>query len=89
VRFEWDSEKAAESLRKHGVSFDEAATVFFDPLSMTIPDPEHSIGERRFITMGGSSTGRVLVVAHTERGSTIRIISARSASASERKRYET
>ena len=89
MRFEWDSEKAAENLRKHRISFDEAATAFFDPLSMTVPDPDHSVGERRFITMGASSGGRLIVVAHTERGSTLRIISARLASASERKRYET
>jgi len=87
MRFEWDSEKAAEILRKHRISFDEAATAFFDPLSRTIPD--HSVGERRFITMGASSGGRLVVVAHTEHGSTLRIISARLASASERKRYET
>ena len=89
MRFEWDSEKAAENLRRHRVSFDEAATAFFDPLSMTVPDPDHSVGERRFITMGASSSGRLLVVAHTERGSTLRIISARLAGASERNRYET
>ena len=89
MRFEWASEKAAENLRKHRVSFDEAASAFFDPLSMTVPDPDHSVRERRFITMGASSGGRLLIVAHTERGSTLRIISARSASASERKRYET
>lgn len=89
MRFEWDGGKAAENLRKHRISFDEAATAFFDPLSMTVPDPDHSAGERRFITMGASSGGRLLVVSHTERGSTLRIISARFASASERKRYET
>ena len=89
MRFEWDSGKAAENLRKHRISFDEAATAFFDPLSMTVSDPDHSVGERRFITMGASSGGRLLVVSHTERGSTLRIISARLASASERKRYET
>ena len=89
MRFEWDSEKAAENVRKHRVAFDEAATAFFDPLSMTVPDPDHSVEERRFITMGASSGGRLVVVAHTERGSTLRIISARLASASERKRYET
>ena len=89
MRFEWDSEKATENVRKHRVSFDEAATTFFDPLSMTVPDPDHSVGERRFITMGASSGGRLVVVAHTERGSTLRIISARLASAPERKRYET
>lgn len=54
MRFEWDSEQAAENLRKHRVLFDEAATAFFDPLSMTVPDPDHSVGERRFITMGAS-----------------------------------
>jgi len=89
MRFEWDSEKAAENLRKHRVSFDEAATAFFDPLSMTVPDPDHSVGERRFITMGASSGGWLIVVAHTERGSSLRIICARLASAPERKRYET
>ncbi len=89
MRFEWDSEKAAENLRKHRISFDEAATAFFDPLSMTVPDPDHSVRERRFVTMGASSSGRLIVVSHTERGSTLRIISARLASASERKRYET
>jgi uncharacterized DUF497 family protein len=89
MRFEWDSEKAAANVRKHRVSFDEAATAFFDPLSMTVPDPDHFVGERRFITMGASSGGRLVVVAHTERSSTLRIISARLAGASERKRYET
>lgn len=88
MRFEWDSEKAAETFRKHRVSFDEATTVFFDPLSMTVLDPDHSVGERRFITMGASSDGRLIVVAHTERGPILRIISARLASAPERKRYE-
>jgi uncharacterized DUF497 family protein len=71
------------------VSFDEAATIFFDVLSVTIPDPDHSVGERRFVTIGSSSKGRLLVVAHTERGSTLRIITARLASATERKRHET
>ena len=89
MRFEWDSEKAVENLRKHRVSFDEAATAFFDPLSVTVPDPDHSVRERRFISMGTTSNGRLVVVAHTERGSTLRIISARLASASERNRYET
>lgn len=89
MRFEWDSEKAAENLRKHRISFDDAATAFFDPLSMTVPDPDHSVGERRFISIGTTSAGSLVVVAHTEAGSAIRIISARPASASERKRYET
>jgi uncharacterized DUF497 family protein len=89
MQFEWDRGKAEANRRKHRVSFDEAATVFFDPLSMTIPDPDHSAGEARFLTLGASSKGRVLVVAHTEEGSVLRIISARVASASERKRHES
>ncbi len=89
MRFEWDRAKAEANRRKHRVSFDEAATVFFDPLSVTIADPDHSSTERRFATMGVSSSGRLLVVAHTEREFVLRIISARPASAGERKRYET
>ena len=89
MRFQWDRDKAEVNLRKHRVSFDEAATIFFDPLSVTIPDPDHSVGEQRFITVGSSSRGRLLVVAHTERRSTLRIINARPASATERKRHET
>jgi uncharacterized DUF497 family protein len=89
MRFEWDRAKADANRRKHRVSFDEAATIFFDPLSATIPDPDHSAGERRFLTIGSSSKGRLLVVAHTERGDVLRIISARPASAAERKRHET
>ena len=89
MRFEWDRAKAEANRRKHRVSFDEATSVFFDPLSMTIADPDHSAGEGRFITMGNSSKGRLLVVAHVERGAVLRIISARPASASERKRHET
>jgi uncharacterized DUF497 family protein len=89
MRFEWDRDKAEANFRKHRISFDEAATSFFDPLSVTIPDPDHSTGERRFITIGSSSRGRLLVVAHTERGSTLRIITARPAGATERKRHES
>jgi uncharacterized DUF497 family protein len=89
MRFEWDRGKAEANLRKHRVSFDEAATVFFDTLSVTIPDPDHSIAERRFVTMGVSTMGRLVVVAHTERGNTLRIITARLASAAERKGYES
>ncbi|MEP9411236.1 MAG: BrnT family toxin [Candidatus Brocadia sp.] len=89
MRFEWDREKAKKNLRKHRVSFDEAMTVFYDPLSATFNDPDHSIDEERFITIGYSSHGRLLVVSHTERGKTIRIISARSATAHERKRHES
>ena len=88
MRFEWDSAKAVENLTKHGVSFQEAATVFRDPLSATGADPDHSIGEERFITFGVSTSGRLLVVAHTEDGDTFRIITARPATAAERKIYE-
>jgi len=68
MRFEWSREKAEANLGKHRIAFDEAATIFFDPLSVTIPDPDHSVGERRLIKQGNSSRGRLLVVAHTERG---------------------
>ena len=88
MQFEWDTAKAAENLAKHGVSFEEAATVFRDTLSATGADPDHSVGEERFITFGVSTSGRLLVVAHTERGDTIRIISARPATPGERKIYE-
>ena len=77
MRFEWNALKAAGNLRKHGVSFDEAASAFFDPLSATGDDPDHSLAERRFVTFGMSSSGRLLVVAHTERNEAIRIITAR------------
>jgi len=88
LQFEWDPAKAAENLAKHGVSFEEAATVFRDTLSATGPDPDHSVGEERFITFGVSTSGRLLIVAHTEHGDTIRIISARPAKSGERKIYE-
>lgn len=88
MQFEWDPAKAAENLAKHGVSFEEAATVFRDALSATGPDPDHSVGEERFITFGFSTSGRLLVVAHTEHGDIIRIISARLATAGERTIYE-
>lgn len=86
--FEWDPEKAALNRRKHRVSFEEAVTVFYDPLSATFDDAEHSTGEQRLITIGFSSQGRLLVVSHTERGDALRIISARRATAHERKRHE-
>jgi uncharacterized DUF497 family protein len=89
VRFEWHRAKAEENLRKHRVSFDEAVTVFYDPLSATFDDREHSADETRFITIGYSARGRLLVVAHTERGARVRIIIARRATARERKRHET
>jgi uncharacterized DUF497 family protein len=87
--FEWDRDKAEKNIRKHKVSFDEAVTVFYDPLSATFDDPDHSDDEQRFITIGYSSQGRLLVVSHTEREEIIRIISARSATAHERKRHES
>ena len=88
MRFVWDPAKAAENLAKHGVSFEEASTVFRDPLSQTGRDPDHSLGEERFIVFGLSTNGQLLVVAHAERNDTIRIISARPATASERTIYE-
>jgi len=88
LNFEWEEEKAKANLKKHRVSFDEATTVFIDPLSITIPDPDHSVDEQRHIDIGSSDKGRVLVVAYTERGSNIRIISCRKATPSERKLYE-
>lgn len=88
MQFEWDPRKASSNLRKHGVSFDEAATVFLDDLSLTGDDPDHSASEDRYVTFGVSSAGRLLVVAHTERGDRTRIITARPATRSERKLYE-
>ena len=89
AEFEWDTEKAESNLRKHEVSFEEAATVFFDQLSLTIPDPLHSGEENRFVTTGLSNQQRQLVVVHSESDNKIRIISARLATASERKKYES
>ena len=86
--FEWDAKKARTNLAKHGVTFEEAATVFGDPLSLTIPDPAHSRVESRFIIIGQSHQRELLVVVHTERGDNIRVISARRASKRERKAYE-
>ena len=77
--FEWDEEKAKENLKKHKVSFEEAKTVFGDPFLMTFPDPEHSESEQRYLNIGSSSKGRVLIVIHTERHRNIRIISCRKA----------
>ena len=89
MRFAWDPAKADENLRAHGVSFQEATTVFGDPLAGTIPDPDHSVGEERLVTVGQSNTAQLIVVCHLEQGDTIRIISARRATAHERKEYET
>jgi uncharacterized protein len=88
VNFEWDLHKAARNLRKHGVSFPEAVTIFGDPLALTYDDPDHSVVERRFITVGMSSARRVLIVAHADRGENIRIVSARKATRRERIHYE-
>ena len=86
--FEWDSAKARQNLMKHGVSFDEAQSVFFDPVSITVADPDHSLEESRFIINGLSIRGRQLVVVHTDRDGKIRIISARMANRLEREIYE-
>ena len=87
--FEWDLQKEKLNIAKHGVSFAEVMTVFADPLELTIADPGHSTTEFRFISMGVSSANRLLVVAYTERGERIRIISARPTTARERKQYES
>ena len=88
-RFHWDPAKARANLKKHDVSFEEAATAFGDPLSLTIVDPEHSTREEsRFILLAQSASGRLLVVAHTETGDDIRLISARLATRRERQSYE-
>jgi uncharacterized protein len=88
MEFEWDKEKAAGNLKKHKVGFDEASTIFGDTLSKTFADPDHSIDEDRYITIGVSDRGRVLILSHTNRGDRIRIISARVATRRERKTYE-
>jgi len=88
VRFEWDRRKAARNLARHGVSFEDAATALRDPLSVIGADPDHSLTEERFVTFGVSASGRFLVVATTERGDTIRIISARPMTSGERTIYE-
>jgi uncharacterized protein len=88
VEFEWDPRKAAKNFRKHRISFNEAATVFGDSLGTTVLDPDHSLAENRYITVGRSSRGRLVMVAYTERGERIRIISARDLTRAERKAYE-
>ena len=88
LNFEWDEEKAEANVKKHRVSFDEATTVFIDPFSVTIHDRDHSVDEQRYIGLGSSDKGRILVVVYTERGSNVRIISCRKATSSERKLYE-
>ncbi len=88
LSFEWNEEKAKSNRLKHSISFDEASTVFADSLSLTIRDPAHSQAEDRFVTLGISHRGKLLVVVHTARGDNIRIISARAASRRERRTYE-
>lgn len=86
-QFEWDRNKAARNLDKHQVSFDEAATVFDDPLFITVVDDEHSLDEERYITLGLSNRGRLVMVAHTDRQGWIRLISARKATRNEEQFY--
>lgn len=89
MQFEWDPEKAISNEAKHGVSFDEASSVFGDPLATTVPDPDHSKTEEWFLTTGLSTRQRVLIVWHTNRGETIRIIGAREATSHERRIYKS
>jgi uncharacterized DUF497 family protein len=86
--FEWDQRKAATNERKHGVAFDEAATIFGDALAVLLRDPDHSLGEERYLLLGTSTRGRLLVVAYAERPPRTRLISARPATRRERKTYE-
>lgn len=88
LQVEWDVRKAASNLRKHGVSFEEAKSVLDDPLSQFVPDHDHSVGESRFCAVGRSADGRTLVIICAERGEKTRILSARPATAWERKIYE-
>jgi uncharacterized DUF497 family protein len=88
VTFEWDVRKAIANLRKHGVDFEDAATVFRDPLAITYEDPDHSVAENREITVGCTMKGHLVFVSHCEREDRVRIISARPATRAERKQYE-
>ena len=88
MEFEWDPRKAAANVRKHGVYFEEAMTIFGDPLAVTFDDPDHAAGERRCLTFGMSAKNRLLVVVHTERRGRARIINARRATCAERNIYE-
>lgn len=86
--FEWDNAKASSNLAKHGVSFEQATSVFADELSLTVPDPDHSAGEQRFLIFGQAQAGRMLVVSFTDRDDRIRIKSARKMTRRERQAYE-
>ncbi len=88
IIFEWDEQKAKSNIRKHGVSFDEAKAVFMDPFSITIPDPDYTANEERFVDIGSSVSRAILVVVYAERDASIRIISCRKATPSERRSYE-
>ena len=88
MKFQWDPRKATKNLARHGISFREASTVFGDPWASTILDPDHSVDEVRLLTIGRSTAGRLIVVSHTEREDEVRIISARSGTRGEKKRYE-
>jgi uncharacterized DUF497 family protein len=88
MQFEWNPDKARSNLKKHGVSFNEASTVFNDPFSVTFPDPDHSFGEERYVIIGLSSANRILIVPHKDRADRVRIISAREATRNEQRFYE-
>jgi len=88
MKFNWDDKKAKTNLKKHGISFDEALSVFLDPLASTIADPDHSQREHRFLTLGRTAKSKLIVVAHRDDADVIRIISAREATRHERKNYE-
>lgn len=89
MQFEWDPDKARENAEKHGVSFEDAVSVFGDPLATTVSDPDHSVGEVRYLTTGMTQGGQILIIWHTEREDTLRIIGAREATAAERRIYES
>lgn len=89
MQFEWDGEKAHTNVNKHGISFNEATTIFGDPLAVTIDDPDHSQDEQRLLTTGLSERQRLIIVAHTDREGRIRIFSARDVTSAERKQYES
>ena len=89
MQVEWHPQKAHKNLAKHGISFDEATTVFGDPLAVTIDDPDHSHAERRLLTTGRSKRQRLIIVAHTDEEGRVRIISARDVTPAERKQYES
>ncbi len=88
MQFEWEPEKDRDHLARHGISFDEASTVFGDPFAVTIDDPDHSTEERRFVTTGYSTRQRIIIVVHTDRDDSVRLISAREVTPAERRVYE-